>query len=314
MKAIQIGVSSCLCGKPVRHDGGHKNNLFVNQVLAEYFELKPLCPELAIGMSIPRPALRLRKIDGQLKLGESKNSSHDYSANMREWSVTVMPELQPLSGYILKNASPSCGMERVKIYDHNEVPKKNGTGIFATQLMQTYPDMPIEEEGRLNDAVLRENFIQRVYVYARWQTLLAKGITIKGLMEFHQRHKLMLLAHNESLYRQLGPMVANANKDNLEQTAQQYISVIMYALKQRSTRKRHTNVLMHILGYLKHNLKSDVKQELLDLLDAYRTGIIPLIVPVTIIRHYLSRYPNDYLQNQFYLEPYPEKLMLRNQL
>jgi uncharacterized protein YbgA (DUF1722 family) len=205
-------------------------------------------------------------------------------------------------------------MERVRVYNEKGIPEKNGSGLFAARLMQAYPSLPVEEEGRLMDPVLRENFIERVFVYYRWQKLVAEGLTVKGLMDFHASHKFNLLAHNESIYRELGPLVAQATPENLETIAEQYLEMLMMGLKKPATRKRHTNVLMHVMGFLKNALNSDDKQELLDILDQYRHGRVPLIVPITLLRHHLRNEPHPYIERQFYMNPYPEELMLRNSL
>jgi uncharacterized protein YbgA (DUF1722 family) len=205
-------------------------------------------------------------------------------------------------------------MERVRIYNEKGIPEKNGSGLFAARLMEAHPNLPIEEEGRLMDPVLRENFIERVFVYYRWQKLLRTGLTVKDLMEFHASHKFNLLAHNESIYRELGPLVAQATPKNLETIAEQYINMLMKGMKKPATRKRHTNVLMHVMGFLKNALSSDDKQELLDILEQYRLGRVPLIVPITLLRHHLRREPHPYIEKQYYMKPYPEELMLRNSL
>ena len=311
---IKVGVSSCLCGNPVRHDGSAKKNAYLLDTLGRYFELTPYCPEAGAGLGVPRPTLRLKRFEYEVRLVETKDQDADHTAEMDAWMDANIPEMAGLTGYVLKHSSPSCGMQRVKLYDHNNIPKKEASGLFAARLMATYPNLPVEEEGRLNDPILRENFIQRVFVYHRWQQTLADGLSVASLMEFHKRHKLMLLAHDEVVYRKLGPMIASVNKDNLDDIADIYIARMMHSLTQRSTRKRHTNVLMHIFGFLKNKLGSEVKAEILDILDRYRQGFVPLVVPMTMIRHYLKQYPHSYMDSQYYLEPYPDDLMLRNEV
>jgi uncharacterized protein YbgA (DUF1722 family)/uncharacterized protein YbbK (DUF523 family) len=314
MNKITLGISSCLLGNPVRHDGSHKKNQYVMESLSSWFEFRAVCPEAAIGLGVPRPAMRLVKTAEGIRMVVSKSPENDLTDRLIAWSENAVDNMHDLSGYILKSQSPSCGMERVRIFDHNGVPKKEAAGLFASTLMQAMPWLPVEEEGRLNDPALRENFIQRVYIYHRWQQMIARGISVASLMEFHQRHKLQLLAHNEAMYRQLGRHIAGVNRTNLEAVAQHYLQNMMHCMSQRATRKRHTNVLMHVMGYLKHKLTGQDKQELLDALEQYRTGLLPIVVPLTLLKHHLRVYPDPYIGNQHYLSPYPEALMLRNMI
>jgi uncharacterized protein YbgA (DUF1722 family) len=205
-------------------------------------------------------------------------------------------------------------MERVRVHDANGAPSRDGTGLFACSLMKALPWLPVEEEGRLNDVVLRENFIQRVFVCYRWQQMIQNAFSVLELMEFHQRHKFILLAHDEEGYRKLGPLIASVNKENLQRTADEYLLRMMTCLKARASRKRHSNVLMHVMGFLKNKITSDDKQELIEILDNYRRGRVPLIVPITLMRHHLRRYPDAYISSQYYMSPYPEELMLRNMI
>ena len=200
----------------------------------------------------------------------------------------------------------------MRVYDANGVPAKDGTGLFAESLMKAMPWLPVEEEGRLNDSMLRENFIERVFVYYRWQRMIKTGLSVSRLMEFHQRHKSILLAHDEVEYRKLGPLIASINKGNINDIADEYLIRVMNCLKAKASRKRHTNVLMHVMGYLKSKITRDDKQELIEVLDKYRLGQVPLIVPVTLMKHHLRKYPNEYISKQYYMDPYPEELMLRN--
>lgn len=312
MTSITLGISSCLLGNEVRYDGGHKRNPYIINTLGQYFEFMPICPEMAIGLGTPRPTLRLINSDRGVRMVGVKDLENDLTDQMRAFSEDATQNLNKLSGYILKKGSPSCGMERVKIYNAHGMPDHNGVGLFAEKLLSRYPDLPVEEEGRLNDAVLRENFIERVFIYYRWQGLLNLGVTVSGLMEFHSRHKFNLLAHNETIYRELGPLVAASNPENIESTANTYISNMMTGLKKPATRKRHTNVLMHVAGFLKKSLTADDKEELGETMDKYRIGQLPLIVPLTLLKHHLRRTPNPYIEKQYYMAPYPEELMLRN--
>ena len=314
MKNITLGISSCLLGNEVRHDGGHKRNVYVTKTLSEYFDFRPCCPEMAIGLGVPRPTIRLIRSEDGIRLTGTSDSELDLTESMNTWSDSTIEGMRDLSGYILKSDSPSCGMERVRVYDHNDVPAKNGTGLFASALLNAMPWLPVEEEGRLNDPMLRENFIERVFVYYRWQQLLQEGLTVFGLMEFHQRHKFILLAHDEAEYRKLGPLIASVNRNNLKQLSEEYLLRMMTCLKARASRNRHTNVLMHVMGFLKNKITGDDKQELIEVMDNYRLGQVPLIVPITLMRHHLRKYPDDYICNQYYMAPYPEELMLRNMI
>jgi len=314
MTKITLGISSCLLGNEVRHDGGHKRNIYATTTLSEYFTFRAFCPEMAIGLGVPRPTIRLTRTADGIRLTGSDNPDLDITDNMNNWSESAINGMQDLSGFILKNNSPSCGMERVRVYDRNGVPARDGIGLFANSLMHAMPWLPVEEEGRLNDHTLRENFIERVFVYYRWQRMTSEGLSVSALMEFHQRHKFILLAHDEEEYRRLGPLIAGVNKTNLQQIADEYLLRTMTCLKARASRKRHTNVLMHVMGFLKNKIDGDDKQELIEVMDSYRHGRVPLIVPITLMRHHLRRYPDEYISSQYYMAPYPEELMLRNMI
>lgn len=312
LNKIEIGISSCLLGLQVRHDGSHKRDRFITDILSEHFDFTPFCPEMAIGLGTPRPAIRLLKQGDSIRLVDSKDSAIDYTDKMNRTSAAYCSQVDGLSGYILKNKSPSCGMERVNLYNDSNMPHKEGVGLFARQLMDRNPNLPVEEEGRLRDAHVRENFIERVYAYHRWQTMMHQGITINSLMDYHKRHKLMLMAHHEPIYRSLGKLVASTCKDNLDDNAAEYISVFMQAMKKRPTRKKHVNVLQHIMGYLKKHIDSEDKNELLKLFEKYARGEVPLVVPITLLKYHFRKNPKGYINDQFYMRPYPGNLMLRN--
>ena len=311
---IRIGISSCLLGQEVRYDGGHKRNVYVLNSLSRYFEFVPYCPEVAIGLGVPRPPIRLVSRNDGIHAVGTEDPTMDKTDALRDYAFEVSGQLSDIAGYILKKDSPSCGMERVRVFDKNNVPAKTGSGIYAATLMQCQPNLPFEEEGRLMDPVLRENFIERVFVYYRWQQMIKDGLTPAALVDFHSRHKFNVLAHDEPAYRRLGRLVADAGKEHLHSLAGSYIDILMPALKKPATRKQHTNVLMHVMGYLKNSLDGDDKQELLEVLDKYRLGQVPLIVPITLLRHHLRKYPQAYIDQQYYMNPYPEELMLRNSL
>lgn len=314
MTKITLGISSCLLGNEVRHDGSHKRNVYVVKTLTDYFNFRPFCPEMAIGLGVPRPTIRLSQSAEGVRLVGTKNSELDLTDDMNSWSAGAIPGMHDLTGFILKSNSPSCGMERVRLYDDSGMPKRDGIGLFAASLMQAMPWLPVEEEGRLNDPMLRENFIERIFVYYRWQRMIEKGLSVSALMEFHQRHKFILLAHEEVEYRKLGPLIASVSKQNLHEVADEYLQRMMTMLKARSSRKRHTNVLMHVMGYLKNKIGGDDKQEMIEVMDSYRLGKVPLIVPVTLMKHHLRKYPDEYIDKQYYMMPYPEELMLRNMI
>lgn len=309
---IVIGVSSCLLGNEVRYDGGHKRDRYVTDTLSEYFEFRPYCPEMAIGLGVPRPTIQLLARDDEIHLVDSNDDNLDYTQVMQDVSAAYCQSLNEPCGYILKSRSPSCGMERVKLYKPGGFVGNQGTGLFAEALMNLQPYMPVEEEGRLNDAGIRENFIERVYAYSRWQNLLKTGLTVNALMAFHRRHKFILLAHDEPAYRELGKLVATTTKVNLHHQAEEYIKQFARAMKSHATRKQHVNVLQHAMGYLKKDIESDDKAELLELFDQYRRGEVPLVVPVTLIKHHFRKNPVEYIEEQFYMNPYPGELMLRN--
>ena len=312
--AIRVATSSCLLGEEVRFNGGHKHNGYLTKTLARYFEMVPFCPEVAIGLGVPRPPIRLMSRGGQVRVVGVADPTLDVTDDLVEYGRSVVVRLADVSGYIFKRSSPSCGMERVKIYSEKGMPQDSGAGIYAQTIMQELPLLPTEEEGRLMDPVLRENFIERVFVYHRWQSLCRSELTPARLIDFHTNHKFSILAHDEAAYRELGQIVAEAGSAEILQLAERYGALLMAALKKRATRKLHSNVLMHIMGFLKDKIDSGDKAELLEVIEKYRHGQIPLLVPVTLLKHHLRRYPDPYIARQYYLNPHPEELMLRNSL
>lgn len=310
---IQIGISACVLGEKVRYDGGHKNSPFCSAVLSSFVRYLPICPEQAIGMGIPRPAIRLLKTaDGDIRLVNSKDSSIDFTEKMHQFTEAKLPTLAQVSGYIVCAKSPSCGMERVRIVDEQgALLGKVATGLFTQRLMQKYPWLPVEEDGRLLDADLKENFITRVYALHAWQQMLATGFSIGKLVEFHSQFKFLIMAHHPTAYRELGRLVAQAKLFALDDLAQRYLLEFMRALKQLATRKQHANVLMHLQGFFKKMLSPAAKQELLSLIHQYRLGHAPLMAPLTLLKHHLSLHPHQYVAAQRYLLPYPPELGLR---
>jgi len=309
----RIGVSACLLGQPVRYDGGHKRDAFLVGPLSEFVEYVPVCPEAAIGLGVPRPTIRLMGGIERPRLVGTADAGIDVTDRMEIYAEQQAARLGDLCGYILKKDSPSCGMERVKVFnDLGTHAERKGSGVFARILMQRLPLLPVEEEGRLNDAVLRENFVNRVWVRQRWLALRREGVSAARLIEFHTAHKYLVMAHSQAAYQRLGRRLSNLSGHDLEAVADAYIEELMHTLKRRVTRQRHVNVLQHIMGYLKKRIDSGDKAELAASIESYRRGETPLIVPVTLLRHYFRRHPDAYMERQVYLRPHPEKLGLRN--
>ena len=310
---IRIGVSACLLGEKVRFDGGHKRNPYLVETFGHYVEWVPVCPEVELGLGTPRETLRLVRISNDIRLLMPKTGA-DHTEAMRAYVVRRLAELaeEDLSGYVLKKDSPSCGMERVRIFDAHGVPAKSGQGLFAEALLQHFPNLPVEEEGRLTDPHLRENFIERVFAYTRLRSLFSGRWKAGDLIAFHTAHKLLLMAHSPHAYQNLGRLVAEAKSVPRAELRDRYESEFMGALREMATTKRHANVLQHMVGYFSKQLDSDSRQELQALLQDYRAGFLPLVVPLMLIRHYVRKCDVTYLRGQVYLEPHPKELMLRN--
>lgn len=311
---IPVGISSCLLGEKVRYDGGHKNNSYVAKTLGQYFDLQPFCPELDIGLGIPRKPIRLSRIGSDvIRCIPVDKPEPDYTDALTNSADQQQSWHSNLCGYILKKDSPSCGMERVKIWD-DVMPIREGVGIYAARLMKNFPYLPVEEEGRLGDAVLRENFVQRVFVMRRWFQLKEQGMKLNDLLQFHARHKLIIMSHNQNYNRDLGKLLAAARKDNVEEVAEEYLLKLMLTLKIPATRGNHVNVLQHIQGYLKKPLDKDDKFELTETVEKYRLGQLPLIVPITLLNHFFRKHPDEYIANSWYMNPYPEEMSLQNHI
>lgn len=310
-KKIRIGVSSCLLGQPVRYDGNHKQDDFIVDKLGRFFEWVPLCPEVAIGLGVPRPPIRLVGSSTAPRAVGVKDAGLDVTDKLAAYGKQQARKLNDISGYIFKSKSPSCGMERVKIYAPGQALRNNGRGIYAHAFLAAQPYLPAEEEGRLGNPRLRENFIERVLAYHRWQILVTEELTAARLVEFHTRHKLVLMAHSLEAYRGLGRLVAQASRANLKNVSEKYLPQFMQALQHLATPARHTNVLMHAMGYLKKYLDSPSKAELLGLIHAYRRGETPLAAPRTLLTHYFRLFPDPYIARQIYLYPEPQEMLLR---
>ena len=308
---IRLGISSCLLGQKVRFDGNHKLDSFLTDTLGPHFDWVPVCPEVAIGLGVPRPPIRLLGSPGAPRAVGVKDGSLDVTDRLAAYGKKQARKLDGLSGYVFKSKSPSCGLERVKIYSRTGVPAKLGRGIYARAFLADQPWLPVEEEGRLNNPRLRENFIERVFVYRRWQELMAHGLTVSRLVDFHTRHKLALMAHDVEAYRALGRWVAQAGRRNLKDTGWEYLTRFMQAFQRLATPARHANVQMHLMGYLKQYLDAADKAELLEVIHAYRRGEIPMASPLTWLNDHFRLHPDPYVLGQTYLNPDPRELLLR---
>ena len=309
----KVGISSCLLGNRVRFDGGHKLHSYIDRTLGDFFDFTSFCPEVEIGLGIPRQPIRLIATDTEnaFRVIGTRDETLEVTDQLKQVAEEQSPWVIGLAGYIVKKDSPSCGMERVKVYK-KDMPERNGSGLYTQRLMQMFPYMPVEEEGRLGDAVLRENFIQRVFLYHEWQQLRSKGIEASDLIQFHSRYKFSLLSHSQADYRQMGKLVAGVTKETVESVADEYIACLMPAMKRVASRSNHVNVLQHIQGYLKNQLDKDDKEELCEVIGLYRSGLVPLIVPVTLLNHLFRKFPNAYIEQSLYLTPYPSQMRLLN--
>jgi uncharacterized protein YbgA (DUF1722 family)/uncharacterized protein YbbK (DUF523 family) len=312
---IRIGVSTCLLGERVRYDGGHKLDHYVCDELGMHVEWVPVCPEVECGLSIPRESMRLVGSPDAPRLIAPK-SGMDYTDQMLAWARVKLEELAALDldGYIFKKDSPSSGAFRVKVYDKNGVPKREGIGLFARAFMERFPHLPVEEEGRLHALPLRENFIERIFAHARWKQLVSEETpTPGGLVRFHTAIKMTLMAHSPQHYTQLGRLVAQTGVLPWDELSAQYYEGFLSGMAVLATRGRHANAIQHLMGFLKDDLSSDDKQELLAIIADYQAGMLPLIVPITLLKHHLARHlVPDWVHVQTYLNPYPKELMLRN--
>jgi uncharacterized protein YbgA (DUF1722 family)/uncharacterized protein YbbK (DUF523 family) len=311
---IRIGISSCLLGEAVRYNGAHKRDSYLNDILGAFVDFVPVCPEVEIGMPVPREPIRLQAATGSAVRLVGTNSGQDHTQAMKKFTRDKVRELGTLglSGYVLKKDSPSCGMERVRVYEGSGRPRKSGRGMFAQGLMDQLPELPVEEEGRLHDARLRENFLERVFAYRRVQDLFSRRWSVGDLVRFHTAEKLLLMAHSPVIYRQLGRLVADCKATARAELQKSYRSLFMAAMQKQATTRRHVNVLQHIQGYFKRTASAVDRRELEEVIQTFRLGLVPLIVPITLVRHFVRVHEAEYLQGQTYLEPHPKELMLRN--
>jgi uncharacterized protein YbgA (DUF1722 family)/uncharacterized protein YbbK (DUF523 family) len=309
----RIGISACLLGQKVRYDGGHKRDPFLTDTFGRHVDWIPVCPELEVGMGAPREPVRLVGDVSHPRM-IAERSGKDWTSAMHRFASERMRELKALelSGYIFKKDSPSCGMERVRLYNRDGIPNRAGRGLFANAVMNGLPLLPVEEEGRLNDPVLRENFVERIFAYHRWQGYARQRKSVRSLVDFHTRHKLLLLAHSELHYRKLGRIVAEAKQSPIATAYEQYSRLFMEGLARHATAKKHYNVLEHMMGYFSKELTKEERQALLELMNDFGKRLIPLVVPLTLFHHYVKKYRVTYLENQIYLQPSPKELMLRN--
>lgn len=310
---IRLGISACLLGERVRFDSGHKREPFLVESLGQFVDWVSVCPEVESGMGAPREAMRLVRVDDEIRLLTNK-TAQDKTVMLRHFSSRRVNELaeEDLCGFVLKKDSPSCGLERVKVYSPGGVPTKTGRGLFAEALAARFPLLPVEEEGRLNDPRLRENFVERIFAYRRLVTLFAKRWTMGDVVRFHTAHKLTLMAHKPDAYRRLGQLVATGASTPRGELQERYASEFMAALQAMATQRRHSNVLHHMLGYFKKTLDRESRAELLALIEDYAAGHVPLVVPLTLLGHHIRRGEVSYLADQVYMRPHPVELMLRN--
>lgn len=310
---IKIGVSACLLGEKVRYDGGHKWDRFLTDTLGQYVQYVPVCPEVEAGFGIPRESMHLEGDPDAPRLVTTR-SKRDVTEQMLRWAHGRVRELEAenLCGFIFKSRSPSSGMARIKVFNEKGMPAHTGVGLFARAFMDRFPLIPVEEEGRLNDYKLRENFIESIFVLKRWRACLEEGKSRGRLVTFHTRHKLLIMSHSVEHYRMMGKLVAETKEKSLTALYDAYEKQLMAALGLKTTIKKNANVLLHLMGYFKKDLTGDEKQELLEIVDLYRKGHVPLIVPITLIGHYVRKYDQSYLKQQVYLHPHPVELQLRN--
>ncbi|WP_111979838.1 YbgA family protein [Algibacillus agarilyticus] len=309
-KKIQIGISACLIGEKVRFDSGHKRSNFCVEELGQHVVYKPFCPEVAVGLPIPRPTIRQIRKNDMIHVSRPDGTG-DVTDLMTAYGKKIGLLVDSMCGYVFCAKSPSCGMERVKVYHENgSGSESTGVGLFAAEIMKADPLLPCEENGRLNDAVLRENFVLRVFTYHKWKQLKAAGITKHKLINFHSQHKYLVMSHTTAGYKSLGQLLARADLPIQEQ-ADLYIAGLMNALKNKASRKSHSNTLQHLQGYFKKHLNKGQKHELTLRIAEYREGLVPLVVPLTLLKHYLLEHPKAYIESQVYFDPYPADLKLR---
>ena len=309
---FKIGISSCVLGNKVRWNGGHKRDKYLTNTLGQFVDFVPVCPEVEAGFGVPRETFRLVGNADSPRLITFKSKT-DHTDRMLAWAKKRLKDLEKedLCGFIFKSDSPSSGMIRVKVYNEKGMPHKIGVGIFARAFMEHFPLIPVEEDGRLNDPLIRENFILQIFTMKRWRDSLTGRRSMGKLVDFHTRNKLLLLSHSQKHYRMMGKLVAEGKKLPIQELYSHYQLLLVEALRLKTTIRKHSNVLQHLMGYFKRQLTADEKQELLEVFDNYRKELVPLIVPITLINHYVRKYDQPYLKQQTYLNPHPMELKLR---
>jgi uncharacterized protein YbgA (DUF1722 family)/uncharacterized protein YbbK (DUF523 family) len=312
---IPIAVSSCLLGEQVRYDGSHKRSKLICNELEPFCEFTSICPEAGIGLGVPRDIIRLVKRDknAEIRAIQIKDQNIDITNELQNY-VNEQHHLTDVCGYIFKSKSPSCGLSSTKIYrdENSKTPIERGSGIFAMQFTKDHPLIPCIDDGPLNDHQLKENFIARIFAYKDWKENVETDYCARNLIEFHSRYKYTIMAHSLAYYKELGRLVAGVKNQDAKERSENYIVKFMEGLKIISTIKNNANVLYHILGYLREKVDGKIRQEIVDLIEQYRRGMIPLIVPISFYRHYFEKHPDEYILKQNYLNPYPDELKLRN--
>lgn len=310
---IPIAISSCLLGESVRYNGGHKRSVFCADTLSLYFEYLPFCPEVAIGMGVPRESIRLvGDWDAPNAVG-TKTESLDVTKALVGYADDVRDQIKDCRGYIFMKDSPSCGLYSTKVYNSKMGlhPKKR-SGLYAARIRESFPLIPMEESGRLNDPELRENFIARVFAFDDWKSNVHSQPSAKKLVAFHSRYKYWVMAYSQALYKKLGQMVASAGVGDINELCHAYIHDLMDGTRKPPTRTGHVNVLFHLVGYLRETVPGGIRQDLTQAIDEYRRALVPLAVPMKLMEHYLENYASDYVRRQSYINPYPYELGLRN--
>ena len=309
---VRLGISSCLLGNAVRWNSGHKMDRYLTRTLGQFVDYVPVCPEVEAGFGVPRESMRLVGDPENPRLITFKTKT-DNTDQMLRWARGRVKELEKedLHGFIFKSDSPSSGMIRVKVYTEKGMPVKKGVGMFAREFMNHFPLIPAEDDGRLHDPNIRENFIERIFALQRWRQTIANGKKMGNLVDFHTRNKLLILSHSQKHSRLMGKLVAAGKQMPMEELFAEYEALLMEALALKTTPKKNLNVLQHLMGYFKKQLSRDEKQELLELFEQYHQEFVPLVVPITLINHFVRKYDQQYLKLQTYLNPHPVELKLR---